>query len=298
VLGESCEACGGNTVCAEGECVEPPECNPTNCNGCCDGTTCVEGNDANACGQNGGQCSTCPQNATCNGGVCNLSCADSCDGCCDGQTCIDFDEISVENCGSNGDVCQPCGNGFECIDGECLSTACIATCAGCCDGDECLPGGVATACGSDGASCQECGLNTVCEASGCVPDPMALWDIRIIDGTVALADEDGDAWDSFNNLPDPYVVVEVVGMSGETAVQMDTVFPVWDEVVLEGVNTVQLQGDVEFAVRDSDIGFDTTIATCTITIEDDMFGGAFDLTCSNAETDFEFWTITFAIESA
>ena len=78
---------------------------------------------------------------------------------------------------------------------------------------------------------------------------MALWNIRVIDGVVALADEDGDAWDSFNGRPDPYVTVEVVGLSGETEVADDTVFPAWDEIVLEEVNTVQLQGEVEFAVR-------------------------------------------------
>lgn len=297
VLGEACAACEGSTVCAEGVCLEPPSCNPDNCNGCCDGNTCVEGNVPDACGTNGGQCQSCPNNASCDAGVCNLACQDSCDGCCDGNTCVDFGELSEDNCGVGGDACQPCGNGFECIGGECVSTACIATCGGCCEGDQCLGGDDQSSCGADGATCQACGANTVCGEAGCEPDPMALWNIRILDGVVALTNEDGDSWDAFNGLPDPYVSVEVVGLSGETEVVDGELFPVWDEIVLEEVNTVQLQGEVEFTVWDSDALFDENMATCTLSIEDDMFGGTFDLTCSNAKSGFEFWTITFSIES-
>lgn len=295
-LGEACMACEGSTVCAEGVCIEPPSCNPDNCDGCCDGNTCVPGNVPEACGQNGGQCSSCPNNASCDAGVCNLACEDSCDGCCNGNECVDFDELSVDDCGVGGAACQPCGNGFECVSGECVSTACISTCGGCCDGDQCLAGDSQSSCGSSGALCQACGVNTVCEDTGCVPDPMALWNIRIVDGILPVSDEDGDAWDPFNELPDPYVEVEVVGMSGSTEVQDNTVFPAWDEIVLEGVSTVQLQDDVEFTVWDSDFDFDDNLATCTLSIEDDMFGGTFDLTCSNVKTGFEFWTITFSIE--
>jgi len=294
-LGEACAPCSGSTVCAEGVCIEPPACGPDNCGGCCDGDTCVDGNVEDACGVNGGQCNDCPNGATCDGGVCNLSCADSCDGCCNGETCIPLDTTSVDDCGADGEVCQPCGNGFECIDGECLSSACIATCDGCCDGSECLGGSSTDACGSDGMSCQACGESTVCEASGCVPDPMAVWDLIIHEGTVALTDEDGDAWDAFNGLPDPYVRVEVVGMSGETSVVQDNTFPEWNEAVLEGITTVQLQGEVEFSVRDSDIALDGTIGTCVVTVEDEMFNATFQSTCSNSESGFEFWTVSYSI---
>ncbi len=296
VLGEACQPCAGSTVCAEGACVEPPQCGPENCDGCCDGDTCLDGDAEDQCGRGGAQCNTCPSDATCDAGICNLSCADSCDGCCDGETCVELDTLSDQSCGTGGAVCETCGSGFECIDGECLSTACIATCDGCCDGSECLGGGSEDACGSDGMSCQQCGLHTVCEASGCVPDPMALWDIVIHDGVIALTDVDGYAWDSFNGLPDPYVTVEVVGMYGETDYVDDTVFPTWEQTVLTGVTTVQLQGDVQFSVVDSDIGFDTTLATCTVSIEDDMFGDSFSLTCSDG--DYDLWQVTFSIDPA
>ena len=292
VLGESCAPCEGSTVCDEGACVEPPACSPDNCDGCCDGDNCVGGDADAACGAGGGQCSDCPDGATCEGGVCDLPCEDTCDGCCDGETCIEGDDQSVGQCGVQGASCLACDGGFECNAGECISTACAGSCDGCCDGDTCLDGDVADECGAGGATCQSCGTNLTCGDTGCEPDPMALWDVTVLDGTISLTDPDGDAWDSFNGLPDPYVTMEVVGANGETEVIDGDIFPVWNEVVLMGVNSTQLEGGLEISVVDSDIGFDTTIGTCVaseINYNAQVVG-----TCTT-EDDFELWSVTFTI---
>ncbi|MGH1344230.1 MAG: C2 domain-containing protein [Nannocystales bacterium] len=291
-LGESCVPCDGATVCDEGACVEPPACSPDNCDGCCDGDNCVAGDADAACGAGGGQCSACPDGASCDGGICDLPCEDSCEGCCDGESCVEAGDQSDAECGVDGASCLGCEEGFECSAGECVSTACTATCDGCCDGATCLDGDAADECGVGGATCQSCGTNLSCGDTGCEPDPMALWDVRVFNGTVALTDADGDAWDSFNGLPDPYVSMEVVGNSGETAVIMDELFPEWDEVVLVGVNSVQLEGGLTVSVVDSDIGFDTTIATC---VDDQVdYNVVMYWSCSDAE-GYELFTLSAII---
>ncbi|MBV1858252.1 MAG: hypothetical protein KUG77_07560, partial [Nannocystaceae bacterium] len=291
-LGESCAACDGSTVCDEGVCVEPPACSPDNCDGCCEGDTCVEGDSDAACGAGGGQCSDCPDGATCDGGVCDLPCADTCGGCCDGETCVETDDQSAAECGVQGTSCETCAGGFECGEGECISTECAGSCEGCCDGETCLEGDVGSDCGAGGATCESCGTNLTCGDSGCEPDPEALWDITVTDGTVALTDSDGDAWDSFNGLPDPYVSMEVVGDTGETAVIQDELFPEWDETILVGVSSTQLEGGLELSVMDDDFGFDTTMGTCLL--YEVLYNVEGVATCST-EDGFELWSIAFII---
>ena len=287
-------ACEGAEVCDEGACVEPPACSPDNCDGCCDGDTCVDGGVVDACGAGGGQCSTCPSGATCEDGTCVLACEDVCGGCCDGETCIEIDDQSAVGCGVNGASCEGCPDGFACEAGECISTACAASCDGCCDGDTCLDGDDPGACGVDGATCDACGSNLTCGATGCEPDPMAMWDITVVDGIVPLTDADGDAWDSFNGLPEPYVVLTVVGASGETAYIDDELFPEWNEVVLSGVNSVQLEGGLEVAVMDSDLGFDTTIGECLLLPNADFYNGETVWTCEDAE-GYQLWQLTLSV---
>lgn len=291
-LGESCAPCDGSTVCDEGICVEPPACSPDNCDGCCDGDNCVDGDADDACGGGGGQCSDCPDGATCDGGVCDLPCEDTCDGCCDGETCVEADDQSATECGVEGASCVGCEDGFECSAGECISTACAGSCDGCCDGETCLDGDALSECGVDGATCQSCGANLTCGDSGCEPDPMALWDVTVLDGTIALTDANGDAWDSFNGLPDPYVTMEVVGDDGETEVIDNSIFPVWNETILVGVNSTQLEGGLEISVLDSDAAFDDTIATCVAS--NIFYNATVEATCSN-EDDFELWSISFSV---
>ena len=121
---------------------------------------------------------------------------------------------------------------------------------------------------------------------------MAQWDVIAVDGTVAITDENGDAWDSFNGLPDPYVRLEVVGMSGETDDDDGTSFPVWNQTVLTGVTSVQLEAGLEASVVDADPGFDTTMATCNIPAGP-LYNDTTSWTCSI--DDFEFWTITLTV---
>ncbi len=273
---------------------EPPVCNPDNCEGCCDGDACVEGTAVSACGTDGGQCSACPEGSSCDAGVCNLPCEDTCDGCCEGETCVEFDTQSGSTCGLEGAVCVSCGVDFDCVAGSCISLTCAQECDGCCNGAMCLDGDQAKACGSDGVACEACGPNSTCEADGCVPDPMALWDVTVVDGVIALTDPEGTPWDSFNGLPDPYAVVEVVGATGETEVQDDTIFPVWDAVVLEAVSTTQLQGGLTIEVSDSDIGLDTSLGECSG--ETVPLGGSGTVTCTVGDEDYETWSVTLSIE--
>ncbi len=293
LLGEVCAPCEGGMVCDEGACVEPPACSPDDCDGCCDGDDCVAGTDVAACGRGGGQCGECPDGATCDSGVCDLPCEDSCGGCCEGDTCIELDDQDADGCGADGGACQGCSAGFECDGGECFSTACAASCDGCCDGDTCLDGTSDDECGAGGSTCDSCGVNQTCGDSGCEADPMAEWDVIAVDGMVAVVDENGDAWDSFNGLPDPYVTLEVVGMSGESAFDSDTEFPVWNETVLTAVTSTQLEAGLEASVVDSDLGFDTTMATCDIPA-DMLYNATTSWSCTI--DDFEFWTITLTVQ--
>ncbi len=272
----------------------PPRCNPDNCRGCCDGDACVEGVDVSACGVGGGQCSACPDGSTCDAGVCDLPCEDTCEGCCEGETCIEFDAQLANTCGLGGAVCVACGVDFDCVEGACISPSCAQECDGCCSGAMCLEGNTSDACGAAGASCRACDQNSTCEAEGCVPDPMAPWDVSVIDGVIALTDPDGDPWDSFNGLPDPYVILEVVGASGETALEQDTIFPAWNAVVLEAVSTTQLQGGLTIEVWDSDLGLDTLLGSCS---GDTLpLGGTGTVTCTAGADDTEVWSVTLSIE--
>lgn len=236
----------------------------------------------------------CPSGASCDAGICNLACEDACGGCCDGDTCVSTDEQGPQGCGIDGNSCEACPEGFACNEGECISTACAASCDGCCDGDTCLDGDASGACGAGGATCQACGTNLSCGDAGCEPDDMALWDVSVIEGVVPLTDADGDAWDSFGGLPDPYVTMSVIGQSGETAAIDNELFPEWNELVLTAVNTVQIEGGLEISVVDSDSIFDETIGTCLLNTADPVFDASSVISCETEE-GFELWELTITI---
>lgn len=267
-LGDTCVPCEDGTVCAEGECLAPPACGPDNCDGCCDGDECLDGASEAACGQGGGQCSSCPDGSACDAGVCEVPCELSCDGCCtEDDVCVGADEQSSGACGLGASACVDCGADSTCSDGACVSAACAESCDGCCDGDTCLDGTQDDACGTDGGSCSPCGPNLFCGSTGCLVELDAEWDVIAHQAVIAPTDPDGDTWDAFNGLPDPYVVMAVPGQSGETSVIDNELFPEWDEVVLAGITTTQLQAGLELGVRDSDFGFDTTLGGSTAVLE-------------------------------
>lgn len=115
---------------------------------------------------------------------------------------------------------------------------------------------------------------------------------------IAPTDPNGNTWDSFNGLPDPYAVMSVPGQSGETAVIDDELFPEWNEVVLTNVTTTQLQAGLELGVRDSDFGFDTTLggSTAVLEITDADFNEV--LLITGTLDDVDVYTIFIGIEPA
>ncbi|MEM6992802.1 MAG: C2 domain-containing protein [Myxococcota bacterium] len=292
--GAACVACMGAEQCAEGECLEPPSCDVDNCDGCCDGDTCVESPDDAACGSDGLQCTACPEGSVCEEGACALPCEATCDGCCaESGKCIGADEQSADGCGMEAAACEICGVGLDCVGGGCVSATCLNTCPGCCVGDMCMDGTEQSQCGSGGDACFSCSDGTTCEPEGCVPDPMALWDLTLLSGEVSLTDPNGEPWDAFNGLPDPFVTIDLIGAPVSSSVADDTVFPVWDELVAEGVTTVQLMDELTFTVVDDDVAFDNTIGACAATIPVEQFGSFYDLDC--VVDDFEAWSLSFEI---
>ncbi|MBL4683296.1 MAG: hypothetical protein JKY37_01810 [Nannocystaceae bacterium] len=293
-LGGGCTVCEGARVCAEGECLAPPACDADGCDGCCLGDMCVESPNDDACGAGGLQCTQCPSGSVCDEGACALPCETTCDGCCaDSGKCIGAEEQSADGCGLGASLCVLCDVGLDCVGGVCISATCANTCAGCCDGDACLAGDADLQCGIDGGGCIECGAGTTCEPEGCVADPMALWDLTLLDGEVNPADPMGDAWDLFQGLPDPYVTINIIGAPVESEFVDNTVFPVWDEVVAQDVTTVQLTAELTFTVWDSDFGLDSAMAACTASIPAEALGSFYELDC--VVDGFEAWSLSFAI---
>ena len=133
----------------------------------------------------------------------------------------------------------------------------------------------------------------MCVSAACKPELDALWDVTIHQGVIAPTD-DGEAWDPFNGLPDPYVVVSVGGMTGQSSVFEDELFPSWDELLLSNVTTLQLQDNLEIEVFDSDFGFDQLI--CGGVVESPNFGETTIVGCSN--NGEQAWSLAFSITPA
>ncbi len=293
--GAACMPCEAPATCAEGVCLEPPSCDETNCDGCCDGDTCVAAPNEAQCGLGGSECSACEESASCQQGVCRLPCELVCDGCCTTEgECIDYLDQDEGTCGFLGFECEACGGTELCDFGLCISETCAAECDGCCDGDTCLPGDATSACGSDGSACFACADGLSCEASQCVPDSQAEWELTLLSGEVAPTDPDGLAWDAFGGAPDPYLVVMEFGF--QSSAPLNTLEPAWNQLVTDSVTTQQLTDGLEFALFDDDVALDDTMGTCTIPFDEGDFGGTAQLTCS--VDGFDYWTISFSITAA
>jgi hypothetical protein len=106
------------TNCEEGEqCTPEGAC--VSCERGCRGPKgrCLEGTADEACGVAGEQCIECGMNEACERGRCieqeqDKPCVESCVGCCDGERCLRG--TADDACGSNGEACFGCRNGFEC----------------------------------------------------------------------------------------------------------------------------------------------------------------------------------------
>jgi len=233
------------------------ECSPSNCAGCCNGDVCEEGNADDMCGTEGLDCQKCSVDSSCINGKCVAPCGpDSCSGCCDDEgNCVGG--ATDEACGTNGELCVQCESDEACSNNSCVSLSCSDSCDGCCSGDTCLGGNSSGACGWGGASCQDCGTGRICEDQECIVDPTSRWDVILVSAEVPLYDENGDPWDSFGGLPDPYVVFEAGGMDepevqGESSVKTDTVSATWNEAVLENIPARTLFDWLWFKVLDTD----------------------------------------------
>ena len=80
--------------------------------------------------------------------------ADNCEGCCRNDVCEDG--AAVSGCGINGNQCQTCSKGAQCLPtGECHEPCSPDNCKGCCDGDNCIPGDRDDKCATGGVACIE-----------------------------------------------------------------------------------------------------------------------------------------------
>lgn len=85
----------------------------------------------------------------------------NCDGCCTNQKqCIPASIQDEFACGLNGEPCQPCSDGLECIRGKGVCECTTNSCVGCCTPDltECEAGNEDSACGENADFCQNCSI--------------------------------------------------------------------------------------------------------------------------------------------
>lgn len=293
--GKVCRECEGDKVCSQGECQKPPSCNPSNCNGCCEGTVCRSGADPQACGSDGEQCQQCLHGATCEDGDCTVPCnSDTCpEGCCtDDGKCVEG--MADDACGKNGGECIDCSDEQFCSqDQTCVEKSCKDRCDGCCSGDTCLAGDTPSACGTGGDLCRDCSsTNRGCSQQGCVVRSDSRWDVQAYSVQIPDKNGNGEAWDPFGGLPDPYVQIKAFEgnetFTGESESRQDVFFPIWKEVVLsdmKGSNLVA-PAPIELYLYDYDrLDPDDHISECIVHFEDAVFNGTvFKVRCDAAES--------------
>ncbi len=278
--GGSCITCGGALRCEAGACAStPPSCSPDTCNGCCDGDVCESGVSPTACGGSGFLCEVCGTTETCEGGFCVERCGPSnCGGCCDvNGSCVDGSADYA--CGLGGLDCAPCGVDEACSLGECIDASCQSTCNGCCSGDVCLGGTQDQACGISGDACTSCGPGRSCTGNACLVDPASRWDVLLVSADVNLLDANGDPWDAWGGLPDPFVSFTAGGANEpettmDSAVQDNTISPLWDTVVLSDVSAAVLLDRFCYQVYDADIDSDDVITSLCFLLNDWDFDGS------------------------
>lgn len=92
----------------------------------------------------------------------------NCDGCCTSEkTCVPVSSLSEFACGLNGELCEPCSDGLDCLRDQGTCECTTSSCMGCCTADltECNTGVDHVACGTNGDFCQNCEIQgLVCGA--------------------------------------------------------------------------------------------------------------------------------------
>jgi hypothetical protein len=162
-------------------------CDEDNCTGCCDGGNCVAmgAQSAEKCGKGGESCIACPEYHECVDGECTCTSDCSTPGekkCVGNDIWICFQLVNNPPC-NQWQMSEPCINGAECIDGECVGGCNGDNCEGCCLADAtCLAGTSTDFCGKNGETCQycaggydecidgECVCEPQCEGKECGPD--------------------------------------------------------------------------------------------------------------------------------
>jgi hypothetical protein len=191
--GDACTDAGTKGICHSGVC----------CTSCWDGTACVSPLTVAKCGVGGAACVDCssvvtvnecqdqdcqagscvtfnrPDGSPCKNGKCyNGSC---CTTCWDGSSNSCVPAVSVQHCGSNGDLCETCKTmaaGAPCTDISGVAGACQGSicCTGCIsvDSDSCVLNLSDSACGTGGAICVNCTMQytpSICDLTlgTCIP---------------------------------------------------------------------------------------------------------------------------------
>jgi hypothetical protein len=173
-LEATAEVCGEEKKGADG--VSCNACNEDNCTGCCD-ATCVDfpAQTDEKCGKGGAPCMPCDEEEECTEGVCvcTSDCSTPGDKQCVGNDIWVCTQVKDAPPCNKLKLSEPCINGSECVDGECVGGCNAGNCEGCCMADgTCMPGTSTDYCGKDGETCQYCpGGMDECVDGECVCQP-------------------------------------------------------------------------------------------------------------------------------
>jgi hypothetical protein len=171
---------------------------------------------------------------------------------------------------------------------------------------------MANACGTGGDACSACGAGQTCNNGTCRVDPNSLWTLIVESGTVSSFDGDGNAWDSFGGLPDPYVQFQLcynastktASATGYTKNASNTLHPNWTSTkVLTGVKAYDLLNCVNLlGMWDSDILggpnllVDSNMGDCSISFTESMFGGTLQqITCTPTVPSEPTWYVNLRL---
>ena len=151
----------------------------------------------------------------------------------------------------------------------------------------CESGTLDDACGSGGDSCRRCRDGFECsQKAECTLKDASRWDILAVSADVPKVDGDGAHWDSAGNLPDVYAKITVNGLSettkGRTKTYDGSVKPLWYQVTAEDVLASDLTGfqNVVIELVDEDTLWDTTIAKCKKSFDEQDFDGIVQFDCN------------------
>lgn len=195
--------------------------------------------------------------------------------CSDG---IDNDRDGAIDCDDIGCAAHSFCAGMSPVDAGPISRGCGPdNCSGCCSGDVCLAGNAANACGAAGRTCIDCGPVGLCSSGTCRTDPASRWNVIIEWLRVPMHDTNGDAWDAFGGLPDPFVRVYVGSESnfvGATSAASDTLEATFNARVATNQRADALRTYLSFEVMDEDVSSHDFIGHCYVPVDDSAFAGS------------------------